>query len=76
MKTRLMRWPLPFLAACFLGLMPPVVSADGLPQRSGPAPKTTNSVPHIQTGIQPNPAILANLLSGFQKYRALRSATR
>lgn len=33
-----------------------------LPRRETPVPRTTNGVPHVQIGIEPNPAISAELL--------------
>ncbi len=33
-----------------------------LPRRETPIPQTTNGVPHVQIGIEPNPAISAELL--------------
>ncbi|MSU90903.1 phospholipase [Rhodobacteraceae bacterium 2CG4] len=42
--------------------LPVVALADALPQRSTPAPRTTNSVPHVQLGVEPVPALSAELL--------------
>ena len=42
----------------------PFASAEALdlPKRKTPIPRTTNGVPHVQIGIEPNPAISAELL--------------
>ena len=37
--------------------------SENLPIRTSPIPVTTNSVPHVQIGIEPNPDILAELLA-------------
>ncbi|MGP6088134.1 luciferase domain-containing protein [Antarctobacter jejuensis] len=52
-------WPV--LAAVLLSTG--VAAADSLPRRETPAPRTTNSVPHVQIGVTPVPELSAELLN-------------
>ena len=47
--------------------LPGVVLADALPQRQTPTPRTTDSVPHVQIGVAPVPALSAELLDSVSK---------
>ena len=48
--------------ALSMGAIPALAEATGLPLRSTPVPSTTNSVPHVQIGVEPVPALSARLL--------------
>ena len=48
--------------ALSMGAIPALAEATGLPLRSTPVPSTTNSVPHVQIGVKPVPALSALLL--------------
>ena len=43
------------------GAFAPAAALD-LPSRGGETPRTTDSVPHVQIGISPDPTISAELL--------------
>ena len=50
------------LCALLVTMVTSVASAQNLPQRASPIPKTTSGVPHVQIGVRPVPAIAAELL--------------
>ncbi|MGI9357743.1 MAG: luciferase family protein [Rhizobiaceae bacterium] len=41
---------------------PAFADSTRLPPRASPVPQTTNSVPHVQIGVTPNPELSADLL--------------
>ncbi len=45
-----------------MSAIPSVADSSKLLPRSGPTPQTTNSVPHVQIGIAPDPEISTELL--------------
>lgn len=50
------------LALVLMAVSSASAEALSLPRREAPVPQTTNTVPHVQLGIEPNPAISAELL--------------
>ncbi len=51
-----------FLAFVLVAVSSATAETLDLPRRETPIPRTTNGVPHVQIGIEPNPAISAELL--------------
>ena len=51
-----------FLGLALLAVLFVSAEAGDLPRRETPIPRTTNGVPHVQIGIEPNPEISAELL--------------
>ena len=49
-------------SAYFLPINPAYADSDDLPRRISQIPTTTNSVPHVQIGIEGNPELSAELL--------------
>ena len=62
----MLKHPKTLITSCvvlFWALCLPAYSLDGhLPLRTTAIPTTTNSVPHVQIGVQPNPVLTAELL--------------
>lgn len=51
-----------FLGLALLAVFLAPAQASDLPRRETPIPRTTKGVPHVQIGIEPDPAISAELL--------------
>lgn len=52
--------------------VPTLADTQKLPQRSGPTPTTTNTVPHVQIGVNVDQAISAELLLQVSKMPGVR----
>ncbi len=61
-----------FLALALVAVSSASAEALDLPRRETPIPRTTNGVPHVQIGIEPNPAISAELLKRVSKIPGVR----
>ena len=50
------------LATIFAGTVPATTESEMLPTRTSPIPMTTDRVPHVQIGVQPDPDMSSELL--------------
>lgn len=57
-----------FIASALMAVSSASAETIDLPRRETPIPQTTNGVPHVQIGIEPNPAISAELLERVSKF--------
>lgn len=53
--------------AIFAFMAPALADVSKLPPRESPIPETTNGVPHVQIGVEPDPEISAELLHRVSK---------
>ena len=50
------------LVALLVATSVPATEATNLPDKETPVPRTTNGVPHVQIGVEPDPEVSAELL--------------
>lgn len=61
-------WCLVILATTALGSSAAFAEGYNLPNRTTPIPQTTNSVPHIQIGVEPIPQLSSELLRRVSEF--------
>ena len=65
------------VAVCLAFTSPSLVHALELPRREADRPQTTNSVPHVQLGIEPVTELVQNMLDHVETFPGVRlGATR
>ncbi len=61
-----------FIALALVAVSSATTLALDLPRRETPIPQTTNGVPHVQIGVNPDPAISAELLKRVSNIPGVR----
>lgn len=65
------------VAACLVIASQSLAQGLDLPMRDGERPRTTDSVPHVQLGIEPVPELVQNMLDHVETFPGVRlGATR
>lgn len=80
-ESEVLRYPIKrtsmAVAACLAFGTPSVAQELDLPMREGERPRTTDSVPHIQLGIEPVPELVQDMLDHVETFPGVRlGATR